>query len=468
MMKSRITSVAACASLALAATLLAGCTTSGSTNNTSGAGQTITVWSGQNQADRVATTQKIIAGFTKQTGIKVKLVAVDDSQLVQLTESAALSGKLPDVMGAVSLAEVRQFETQKLINTDAAAAIVKNLGAKTFAASALSLEKDGSTQLAVPDSAWAQVLIYRKDLFAKAGLQPPTTYAAIEKAAKVLTKSGQYGITLATDPADVFTEQSFESLALGNGCQLVSSKGNVTVNSSACRQTWDLYGQLAQKYSPQGTQTVDTTRATYFAGQAAMVSWSTYILGELGGLQNDELPSCPQCKSDPQWLAKNSGIVTAVQGPDGKSASTYGQATGWVVTKSAKAAASEKFVEYMMSNGYLKWLGMSPEGEIPTRTGTATDPTLYSDGWKKLQTGVDTRATLSSIFDAKTMSALESIPSTLNSWAIPQGQGALLGSVETQLSVPKVIGSLGAGSLTPSQAGQAAVTAVQQVQSKQK
>jgi multiple sugar transport system substrate-binding protein len=345
---------------------------------------------------------------------------------------------------------------------------VKNLGAKTFAASALSLEKDGSTQLAVPDSAWAQVLIYRKDLFAKAGLQPPTTYAAIEKAAKVLTKSGQYGITLATDPADVFTEQSFESLALGNGCQLVSSKGNVTVNSSACKQTWDLYGQLAQKYSPQGTQTVDTTRATYFAGQAAMVSWSTYILGELGGLQNDELPSCPQCKSDPQWLAKNSGIVTAVQGPDGKSASTYGQATGWVVTKSAQAAASEKFVEYMMSNGYLKWLGMSPEGEIPTRTGTATDPTLYSDGWKKLQTGVDTRATLSSIFDAQTMSALESIPSTLNSWAIPQGQGALLGSVETQLSVPKVIGSLGAGSLTPSQAGQAAVTAVQQVQSKQK
>jgi multiple sugar transport system substrate-binding protein len=198
-----------------------------------------------------------------------------------------------------------------------------------------------------------------------------------------------------------------------------------------------------------------------------MVSWSTYLLGELGGLQNDELPSCPQCKGDPQWLAKNSGVVTAVQGPDGKSASTYGQATGWVVTKSAQAAASEKFVEYMMSNGYLKWLGMSPEGEIPTRTGTATDPTLYSDGWKKLETGVDTRATLSSIFDAKTMSALESIPSTLNSWAIPQGQGALLGSVETQLSVPKVIGSLGAGSLTPSQAGQAAVTAVQQVQSKQ-
>lgn len=468
MKTSRIVSAAGCVTLALVASMLAGCTSSSDSNaQASDAGKTITVWSTQNQANRVAITQSAIDGFTKKTGIKVKLVAVDDSQLVQLTESAAISGKLPDVMGAISLAEVREFESQKLLDTAAAAAVVKELGAKTFASSALALDKDGSTQLAVPDSAWAQVLIYRKDLFKAAGLQPPTTYAAIEKAAKVLTKAGQYGITLATDPTDVFTEQSFESLALGNGCQLVSKSGKVTIDSSACKTTWDLYGALAQKYSPQGTQTVDTTRATYFAGQAAMVSWSTYILGELGGLENDELPSCAQCQGDPQWLAKNSGIVTAIKGPDGKAASTYGQATSWLVTKGADESASEKFIEYMMSTGYMKWLSMAPEGEIPTRTGTATQPNLYTDGWKKLETGVNTRASLASIYDAKTMTALENIPKTLDSWAIPEGQGALLGTVETQLTLPQVIGNMGAGSLTPLQAGENAATAVKQVQSKQ-
>jgi multiple sugar transport system substrate-binding protein len=469
MMKSRIARIAAATTVILAAgAVLAGCSSSGTAASTSASGKTITVWSLENQPDRVKTTQGIIAGFTKKTGIKVKLVAVDDSQVVQLAESAALSGKLPDVMGGLSLAEVRQFQSQQLLNTDAAAAVIKNLGAKTFTASALSLDKAGSTQLAVPDSAFAQVLIYRKDLFQKAGLAAPTTYAAIEKAAQTLTKPGQYGITLATDPSDVFTEQTFQSFALGNGCQLVNSKGDITLDSSSCQQTWNLYSNLAQKDSPQGAQTVDTTRATYFAGQAAMVSWSTYILGELAGLQNDELPSCAQCQGDPQWLAKNSGIVTAIKGPDGKTASTFGLATSWAVTKNANASASEQFVQYMMSTGYLPWLGMAPEGKIPLRTGDATDPTKYTDGWKNLQTGVDTRATLSSIYSASTMAAIEKIPSSINTWAIPQGQGSLLGAAETQLTVPQVIGNLGAGSLTPAKAATTATAAVKQVQAKLK
>jgi multiple sugar transport system substrate-binding protein len=416
----------------------------------------------------VTITQGIIDGFTKKTGIKVKLVPVDDSQVVQLTESAALSGKLPDVMGALSLAEVRQFQSQNLLNTTAAAAVVKNLGASTFAPSALSLDKAGSTQLAVPDSAFAQLLIYRKDLFQQAGLAAPTTYATIQKAAQTLTKPGQYGITLATDPSDVFTEQTFQSFALGNDCQMVNGKGTVTLDSAACQQTWNLYGTLAQKYSPQGAQTVDTTRATYFAGQAAMVSWSSYLLGELAGLQNNELPSCAQCKGDPTWLAKNSGIVTAIKGPDGKIGSTYGQATSWAVTKAANAPAAQQFIEYMMSTGYLKWLGMSPEGKFPVRTGDASNPTLYTDGWKTLQTGVDTRATLASIYSASTMSALEKIPSLINTWAIPQGQGSLLGAAETQLTVPQVIGNMGAGSLTPANAATTAADAVKQVQAKLK
>jgi multiple sugar transport system substrate-binding protein len=466
MTKSRNTKIGAvlAATIAITATL-SGCTAGTGTTSTSTKGQTITVWSLENQPDRVTTTQKIIDGFTKKTGIKVKLVAVDDSQVVQLTESAALSGKLPDVMGAVSLAEVRQFDSLKLLNTDAAGAILKNLGSGTFVKSALALDQSGSTQIAIPDSAWAQILVYRKDLFAKAGLKPPTSYANIEAAAKALTTGSQYGITLATDPADVFTEQTFESLALGNNCQLVDSKGAPQLTSSACEPTWKLYGDLAQKYSPAGTQTVDTTRATYFAGQAAMVDWSTYILDELAGLRNDALPSCPQCQGNPQWLAKNSGIVTSIAGPDGKS-SALGQASSWLVTKNAKAAASEKFIEYMMSTGYLPWLGMAPEGKFPLRAGDAASATKYTDGWKTLEAGVDTRATLASIYDADTMKSIEAVPDNINTWAIPQGQGALLGAVETQLTIPQVLGDFASGSLSASQAAKTANDAVAQVKSK--
>jgi multiple sugar transport system substrate-binding protein len=476
MTKSR-TAVATVLVTALA-TVLAGCSSSGESGKggsggggAGGTAQSITVWSLENQPDRINTTKAIAADFTKETGVKVDLVAIDEGQFPQLVASSALSGKLPDVMGGIALSSVRQLQAQKFANTDAAKAVVDKLGEKTFAKSALDLTRDGDTQLSVPDSAYAQILVYRKDLFKQAGLQPPTTYDALRTAAEKLTTGGKYGITLATDPADIFTAQTFESLALGNNCQLVDDSKAVALNSDACKQTWGLYGDLAQKYSPKGTQTVDTTRAAYFAGQAAMVDWSTYILDELGGLRKDAVPTCPQCKADPEWLAKNSGIVTGVSGPDGGSGGgTYGEITSWVVSAKAKnkADAAEKFVEYMLSTGYLRWLGMAPEGKVPVRTGDESDPAKFSNGWKTLKAGVDTKKPLSEIYDAETMTALEKAPENINRWAIPQGQGALLGPVNTQLVVPKVIGNLGSGGIDAAKAAQEATDQVSQLQAKQK
>jgi len=311
------------------------------------------------------------------------------------------------------------------------------------------------------------MLLYRKDLFKKAGLAAPTTYANIEAAAKALTTDGQSGITLSSDPSDVFTEQTFESLALGNDCQLVTDSGKVSIDSSACQETWKLYGDLSQKYSPSGTQTVDTTRASYFAGQSAMVDWSSYILSSLAGLDTSNLPSCPQCKGDSTWLAKNTGIVTSIAGPEGSPA-TFGEVTGWTVLQGKNQSASEKFVEYMLSKGYEKWLGMAPEGKVPVRTGTTSNPTEYTDGWKALKTGVTSKATLSSIFDAATIKAIENAPNTIQRWAIPEGQGNLLGSINTSLVIPKVASTLASGSTSASGAAAQAQQQVTQAQAKLK
>ena len=70
------------------------------------------------------------------------------------------------------------------VSTEIAADVVNELGADTFAARSLELTKDGDNQLAVPSDGWAQLLVYRKDLFQAAGLEPPTTYETIERAAQ--------------------------------------------------------------------------------------------------------------------------------------------------------------------------------------------------------------------------------------------------------------------------------------------
>lgn len=453
----------------LSALALAGCSAPQAQGGQSpgAAGQTITVWSLENKPDRFNTTKAIAADFTKKTGIKVDLVGVSEAQLPQLVASAAMSGKLPDVLGALSLSSVRQLDTQKLLNTDAAAQVIKNLGASTYDPSAIKLDESGDRQLAVPDAAYAQVLVYRKDLFQKAGLQPPTTYANLEKAAQVLTTGSQYGIALGTDPGAVFTSQTFESLALGNGCQLVDSSGNIQLGSPQCQKTWSLYGDLAQKYSPKGAQTASTTEASYLSGQSAMLDWSTYILSPLAGLRNDVLPTCPECKSDPEYLAKNSGIVTMVGGPDAQGG-TYGEITSWAMSKTAKVDASEQFIQYMLSDGYTRWLGMAPEGKMPLRHGDASDPQKFTNAWKDMVTGVDTRKKLSDLYDPQILSTLESVPAHIDRWAIPEDQGSLLGPVNTQLPVAKAVAEMANGSKDPQEAAQEATDAVTQIKAKLK
>jgi multiple sugar transport system substrate-binding protein len=89
----------------------------------------------------------------------------------------------------------------------------------------------------VPSDGWAQLLLYRKDWFDQAGLSAPKTYDDIEKAAAKMKTGDHSGITLATAPGDSFTQQTFEHLALANGCQLVDAAGAITLTSPNCVQT---------------------------------------------------------------------------------------------------------------------------------------------------------------------------------------------------------------------------------------
>ncbi|MEV5700016.1 extracellular solute-binding protein [Streptomyces anthocyanicus] len=446
-LRSRTTAVGVTAALGIG--LLSGCASS------TGPGRPdreITVWSQENLPDRVAATQKVVDGFEKKTGVKVKLVGVDEKQMPQLIMSAAASGTLPDVIGAAPMGQVWQMYSNGLLNTDIPKRIVDGLGRDTFNANALELTSDGGTTLGVPSDAWLQLLVYRKDRFGQQGLPAPDTYAKALAAAKALTAKGHDGISAATDPSDAFTSQSFESLALANDCQLVDGRHEVALDSPRCEEAFRTYDQLARTYGAPGTQTVDSTRATYFAGRSSMVIWSSFLLDELAGLRKDALPSCPQCAKDPGYLSDNSGIVTAMQGPDAEEAAQFGEITSWVTTKTAETAASREFIEYMMGTGYESWFGMAPEGKIPVRKGTPAEPERYLDAWRHSDIGVDTRKPLDEVFPTSLLDQLADGVSNMRRWGITQGEGALVGATNGELPVPKAIGAMTSGQSSPSEA----------------
>ncbi|MEU6762447.1 extracellular solute-binding protein [Streptomyces sp. NPDC046853] len=451
--RSKVIASGLAAALGMAA--LAGCA-GDSQSGPAKADRHITVWSQENLTPRVDATEKIIDRFEKKTGIKVDLVGVDEAQMPQLIMSAAASGKLPDVIGAAPMGQTWQMYSNGLLNTDIPRQIVKKLGRSTFNANALDLTSDGATRLGVPSDAWLQLLAYRKDQLKQADLPAPDTYQSLLRAAKDLTTKGRDGISAATDPSDVFTQQSFEGLALANDCQLVDGKRKVDLDSPQCATAFKTYATLADQYGPPGTQTVDSTRATYFAGKSSMVIWSSFLLDELAGLRKDALPSCAECRGDRKFLADNTGITTALGGPAGKKPAQFGEITSWVTTKTAESDASRQFIEYMMGAGYEDWFGMAPEGKIPVRGGTADDPDKYLDAWRSSDIGVDRREPMNQAFSDKLLDQLADGVSNMRRWGISQGEGALVGATNGELPVPKAIGAMTSGQSSPQEAAREA------------
>ncbi|WP_232527909.1 ABC transporter substrate-binding protein [Microbacterium suaedae] len=425
-MKNRMLTAAAAAGVVVMAA--AGC--SSGTADEEGGDSELTMWVQEDLPDRVAATQEIVDAFAEQSGVEVELVPVAEDQFSQLITSAAAASDLPDVIGGLSLPQVRTLSSNDLIDTDAVGSVLDTLDRSTFSEKALELTSDGDTSLAVPSESWTQMLYYRTDLFEAAGLDAPDSYEKILGAAELLDDGDIAGFVGATAPGDAFTEQTFEHIALGNGCELVDSAGEVQLDSDACVGAFEFYGELITESSVPGAQDVETTRASYFAGDAAMFVWSSFVLDEMAGLRDDAKPSCTECQEDPGFLAENTGVVTSIAGPDGPEPAQFGEITSWTTTVTADAESATALIEYMMSDGYEPWIAIAPEGKVPVRTGTPEEPTLFTDAWGTLPVGVDTKAPLSDFYGDEVLSAVAAGPENLARWGLTQGQGDLLGALQ--------------------------------------
>jgi len=401
-------------------------------------GSTVTVWSYEGQPDRIRALEDDLAAFTQKTGIKTKVVAIPDGQLNTQITNAAAAGKLPDVVAAVSAADALNYVKQEVFDPGAAQEVVNRLGPDTFSKNALALTTQDGKVAAVPSDGWGQLLIYRKDLFRKAGLSAPKTVEDVLGAAQRLNRSGMAGIVLATKPGDEFTTQSFQQIALAEGCQLVESGGKVTIDSPQCVKALTEYAKLARDYSVQGNQDVDSTRATYFAGRAAMLIWSPFLLDGMAGLRNDTRPSCPECKKDPAFLAKSSGLVGPLSS-SGHPPAQFGSISTFDITVDANKPAAQKVVEYLMSDGYVRWLGLSPQGKYPVRPGDASDAKKYVDAWGSLESGVDRKAPLSKYYDQASLDSLGEGVQNFDAWGFKQGQAPLVGALSGEFPVSNAV-----------------------------
>lgn len=384
-------------------------------------------WTTEDQPDRLAKQQSMAKDFEAKTGIEVEVIPVSEQDLGTRTTAAYAAGDLPDIIYH-PLQYTLPWAEAGILNTDAATDVVETLGVSTFASGALDLAAVEDGYSAVPVDGWTQMIVYRKDLFEAKGLAAPTTYANVVTALHALHNPPElYGFVAATKVDEGFMSQVLEHVFLANGVSPVDANGVANLDEAKTIEVLEFYKELVQA-SPDGELYWKQSRELYFAGKAAMIIWSPFILDELAGLR-DSAP--PTINDDPtsSELASKTGIVTNLAGPSNPTGAAWGDVRYFGITSDAEVDDAAKFVTYSMNEGYTQTLSIAPEGKFPVRRGDGNDPKAFVKAWAKLPVGVDRKAPLNELYSQDMIDRIVDGLDVAQRWGVADGQLALASKI---------------------------------------
>ena len=399
--------------------------------------ETIRFWTTEEQPARLAKQQAMAADFKKRTGHSVEVIPVSEKDLGKRATAAFAAGDLPDVIYH-TLQYVLPWSEAGILDVETNDDIVNSLQKSTFAPGAISMAQFNGKTAAVPVDGWTQMVVYRKDLFDKAGLAAPTSYANIEAAIEKLhNPPNMYGFVAATKVDENFMSQVLEHVFLANGVSPVNKNGFSKLDEKATSEVLNFYKKIA-KASPAGELYWKQSRAVYFAGKAAMIIWSPYILDELAGLRNSAPPAI---NDDPtsKELAQKTGIVTTFGGPSNPSGAAWADIRYFGVTSDANTDVASEFVKYSMKDGYTATLSIAPEGKFPVRRGEPLNTSKYVKAWSKLPVGVDRKAPLSELYSALTIDKIVAGLETADRWGVSEGQLSLASKIINSQVINRIV-----------------------------
>jgi multiple sugar transport system substrate-binding protein len=406
------------------------------TATTAGA-DTIRFWTTEEQPERLAKQEAMAAEFGAATGHEVEVIPVTETDLGTRATAAYAAGDLPDVIYH-TLQYALPWAEAGILDTDAATDVIEDLGNDTFAPGALEMVAMDGGFASVPVDGWTQMIVYRKDLFEEKGLEPPTTFAAVEAAIDALNNPPEmFGFVAATKVDENFMSQVLEHVFLANGVTPVDDGGFKPLDEAKTVEVLEFYKKLAEA-SPPGDLYWDQSRSLYFSGNAAMIIWSPFILDELAGLR-DSAP--PTINDDPtsSELASKTGIVTTFSGPSNPDGAAWGDLRYFGITSDANTDVAMEFVEFSMGDGYMETLSIAPEGKFPTRRGTMEEPSKFSEEWATLPVGVDRKAALGDLYAADMIEEIVGGLDTAKRWGVEEGQLALASKMINSQVINRVV-----------------------------
>jgi len=190
------------------------------------------------------------------------------------------------------------------------------------------------------------------------------------------------------------------------------------------------------------------------------------LLDAMAGLRDDARPTCSECKRDPAFLARNSGLVGALSMGGGGPPAQFGELSSWGIVAGGDAEGAGRFVEYMLSEGYLRWLSLSPQGKYPVRTGDASDPERYATAWERLDSGVERKAPLRRFYGRASIDRLGEGVRSFQRWGFQQGEAPLIGALRNQEPITRPLALAITGTIDPLTAARQAQLEVEAVRAR--
>jgi len=397
----------------------------------------IRFWTTEEQPERLAKQEEVAAQFEAETGIAVEVIPVTESDLGTRATAAFAAGDLPDVIYH-TLQYALPWAEAGILDTEAATDVIEDLGAGTFASGALEMAAVDGGYASVPVDGWTQMIVYRKDLFEQAGLEPPSTYANVLAAIEALhNPPGMYGFVAATKVDENFMSQVLEHVFLANGVSPVDEGGFAPLDEAKTTEVLEFYKAIAEA-SPPGELYWDQSRTLYFSGNAAMIIWSPFILDELAGLRDSAPPTITDDPTSAE-LASKTGIVTNFAGPSNPEGAAWADIRYFGITSDADTDAAMDFVKFSMDDGYTQTLSMAPEGKFPVRKGTAEDPDKFEEAWATLPVGVDRKAALGDLYEASMIEEIVGGLDVAQRWGVAENQLGLASKIINSQAINRIV-----------------------------
>ena len=253
---------AALASMLTLPLALSACGGGSGGGSTGGDSSTLRVLDYYNTDPAKTVWQKAIDACGQQAGATIQRESVPGASLIQKVLQQASSKTLPDVL------MLDNPDLQQIAQTGALTPLNDlGLNADGYAAGVVSASTYEGKLYGLQPITNTIALFYNKDLLAKAGVTPPTTWAELKTAAKKLTSGGTYGLAFSA-PANYEGTWQFLPFMWSNGGD---EKNIATPETAQALQLWvDLMNDGSVSKSALNWTQADVNDQ-FRAGKAAMM-----------------------------------------------------------------------------------------------------------------------------------------------------------------------------------------------------